>query len=270
MRLNFGMLIAACVTIAACSNDTASPTLGKDKASSAAAPATSGDTTGSGSPSTPTPTVPEPTSTNPVATIAASPTTLALAQGAYSYIDVVARDAAGVRVSGRRATWTVDDANVVAVSDTGVVYGKAVGSTSVHATIDGHTASVAVTVAAAQTPPASTPTPVSQPAVASFDLMLTIGGALAGTDTSRNEIVVGATVHLLRTGGTTGDTLATSIDAGTATTSADGVVSFRGLAGGWYTIDITPPAGSPYAPMHTGMPAPRLTDMRMKYVLLRK
>jgi hypothetical protein len=257
-------LVAATMAVAACARDSASPTLEQKGPSGASAPVKPGDTTGAQSPSTPAPI--EPTSNNPVASVTLSASSLSVGVGYYGHIEAIGRDADGVRVANARATWTSADANIVIASDTGVMYGKAIGSTTVTATIAGHTASATVNVVAAPAPPT---VPPAQPAVASFDLTATVVGALAGQDTSRTESVSGAKVHLMRTGGVTGDTLATAIDAGTATTDANGVVSFKKLTGGWYTVDITPPAGSPYAAIRTGFSAPRVTDVRATFVLRR-
>lgn len=264
MRFLTGVMIAACVSVAACSHDSSSPTLEQKGPSGASAPVKPGDTTGTSSPSAPAPA--EPTSNKPVATVALSATTLSIGVGYYGHIEAVGRDADGVRVANARATWTSADANIVVASDTGVLYGKAIGSTTVTATIDGHTASATINVVAAPAPPS---VPPAQPPVASFDLTATVAGALVGQDTSRSENVAGAKVHLFRTGGVSGDTLATPVDAGTATTDASGVVSFKNLAGGYYTVDITPPAGSPYVALRTGIGAPRVTDVRAKFVLRR-
>lgn len=262
-RILAGLMIVAFV--AACSNDSSSPTAGQNGPNGASAPITGTDT-GSGSPTTP-PTTPEPTSNGPVATVELSPKTLTLSVGYYGHINAIPRDANGVRVAGKMATWTSDNANIVVPSDTGVMYGKAVGTTTVHATIDGHTESASITVTAAVTPPS---TPPAQPGVSQFDLTATVVGQLVGSDTSRTEPVAAAVVHLMRIGGITGDSLATAIDAGSATTDSRGVVSFKNLDGGSYTIDITPAAGSPYAAVHTGIGAPHVTDAQATFSLRRK
>ena len=266
-RLLAGFVVAVCTTMAACARDSASPTLEQKGPSGASAPLHPGDTTGAQPPSTPsTPTPAEPTSNNPVASVTLSTSSLSIGVGYYGIIDAVGRDADGVRVANARASWTSADPTIVVASDTGVMYGKKIGSATVTATIAGHSASATVNVVDAPAPP---PLPPRQPPVASFALTATVVGMLAGQDTSRTESVAGAKVHLVRSGGTNGDTLATAIDAGTATTDASGVVSFKNLEGGWYTIDITPPAGSPYAAIRTGISPPSVSDMRVKFVLRR-
>lgn len=109
------------------------------------------------------------------------------------------------------------------------------------------------------------PSPVS-----SFDFTAQIRGSLAGADTSKSEIVPGATVKLVRRGGVKGDTLAAGIDAGTAVSDASGFVSFKGLTGGWYEVDITPPNGSPYGAMLTGFGPPVVSDVHTNFVLRKR
>lgn len=262
-RILAGLMIVAFA--AACSNDSASPTIGQNGPNGASAPITGTDT-GTGAPTTP-PSTSEPTSNGPVVTVELSPKTLTLSVGYYGHINAIPRDANGVRVAGKMATWMSDNTNIVMPSDTGVMYAKAVGTTTVHATIDGHTESASITVTAAVTPPSAPP---AQPGVSKFDLTATVVGQLAGSDTSRTEPVAGVTVHLIRIGGVAGDTLTTGVDAGSATTDSRGIVSFKNLDGGSYTIDLTPAAGSPYAAVHTGIGAPHVTDVQATFSLRRK
>lgn len=262
MQRRFLAALTIAILAAACSRDIVStPDGGEQAAVSGLGP----DTALTGTPATPP--APEPTSNNPVASLELSATTLTLSVGYYGHIDAIPRDANGVRVAKKMATWSSDDSAIVIPSDTGIMYARGAGTTHVHATVDGFTASATVTVNAAQTPPPNTNP--SQPPVASFNLQATVYGALAGTDTTARELVAGAKVHLVRIGNVNGDTLLTSVDAGTATTNAQGVASFTGLAGGSYSIDITPPSGSPYTALRTGIGAPRVSDVSAVFVLRR-
>lgn len=208
-----------------------------------------------------------PTSNGPVATVRVSPAQATIPVGYSLAFDLIALDANGARVSTKPASWRSDDVSVVVVSDTGVVSAKAVGTTTVSATIDGHSASATVTVVPAPQPP---PTPTPQPALASFDLNASIVGAASGTDTTKIQPVAGAVVKLLRVGGVNGDSLSQSIDAGSAVSDANGAVSFKGLVGGSYTVSITPPADSPFAPSSTGFGPPRSSPAQFQFRLLRK
>lgn len=221
--------------------------------------------TGSGGGSD-TSTSPPPTSNGPVASVRVTPQQLTVAVGATVFVSAVALDANGVRVLTQPATWRSGDANVVAVSDTGALYGKAIGTTKVYATIDGHTDSATVTVTTAL--PSQPPSP--SPAVASFDLDAVVLGIVpGGADTTKTEAVPGATVKLARIGTVSGDTLSQAIDAGSAVADANGAVSFKGLAGGSYSVIITPPSGSPYQPVTTGFGPPRSSTVKLQFKLFR-
>lgn len=261
-RIFTTLMIAA--SVAACSKDIVA-TQGAKTPSAASAPGGT-DTSTTGSPATP-PAPPEPTSNEPVATVELSPKTLTLSIGYYGHIDAIARDANGVRVANKKATWTSDDASIVVASDTGVMYGKAIGSTTARATIDGHTASASITVSAA---PPRPPAPTPVPGVAKFNLTATVVGFAVGPDTSHTDPVAGAIVHLMRVTGASYDTLATPVDAGTATSDAHGSISFANLDGGGYTFSITPPAGSPYRSVSGGFGPPQVTDFRLNLSVPRK
>jgi hypothetical protein len=205
-----------------------------------------------------------PTSNGPVVSVRVIPAQAMIPLGYYMELSAIALDANGARVATKPATWRSADANIVIASDTGVMYGKTLGTTRVYATIDGHTDSATVTVVPAlpnQPPP---------PVVASFDLNAVIFGMLPGSDTSKSEPIAGAVVKLSRVGGVTGDTLSQPVDAGSAVTDANGAVSFKALPGGSYAVNITPPAGSPYAALTTGFAPPRTSPMQLQFKLSRK
>jgi hypothetical protein len=216
--------------------------------------------TGSDSSQSPTP----PTSNGPVVSVRVVPAQANIPLGYYMELGLVALDAKGAQVSTKAATWRSADPNIVIASDTGVMYGKALGTTKVFATLEGHTDSATVTVVPA---PSNQPPP---PVLASFDLNATILGMLPGSDTSKSEPIVGAVVRLSRVGGVTGDTLSQPIDAGSAVADANGAVSFKSLPGGSYAVSITPPAGSPYAALMTGFAPPRTSPMQLQFKLSRK
>ena len=216
------------------------------------------------------PATPPKTSNGPVVSVQVSPQQMTLPRGFYRELIATALDAQGVRVD-HKATWRSSDASIVDMQiagDSGVAFGKALGTAKVYATVDGHTDSATVTVIDA---PPQTPPPSSEPGVAQFNFAVIVSGSLgAGLDTSKTELVPGATVKLTRLGGVSGDTLAAPVDAGSAVTDANGVASFTGLVGGSYTIDITPPADSPWAPMTVGIGPPHVTDVRSGYTLFKK
>jgi hypothetical protein len=186
-----------------------------------------------------------------------TPHTTTVGLGNYVSLIAVGFDANGVHVNNAPATFrSANPAIVAVIIDTGAVKGVALGTTKVYATINGHTDSATVTVIdAPPPPPVSNPTP-PEPGIASFDFNGKIVSQLAGSDTSKTAPVAGALVKLSRIGGVGGDTLSTSVDAGSATTDANGAISFKGLTGGAYAVDITPPAGSNLAAFRSGFGPP--------------
>ena len=221
--------------------------------------------------STTPPTTPPPQSSNgPVVSVQVSPQQMTLPKGFYRELIATALDAHGARVD-HKATWRSSDASIVDMQiagDSGVAFGKALGTAKVYATVDGHTDSATVTVIDA---PPQTPPPSPEPGVAQFNFAVIVSGSLGiGQDTSKTELVPGATVKLTRTTGVSGDTLAAPIDAGSAVTDANGVASFSALAGGSYEIEITPPTDSPWSPLSVGIGPPHVTDVRSGYTLFKK
>jgi hypothetical protein len=107
-------------------------------------------------------------------------------------------------------------------------------------------------------------------AVAEFDLTAVISGQLPGTDTSRVEAVAGAVVTLSRIGTVASDTLKPSVLIGSATTNANGSVSFPKLSTGYYRATIAAPASSPYADGAFFLGPPSVIDVRTTAKLARK
>ena len=256
MRLQFVLAAVAAAIVTACSGDAATTSIDGPQTIAATTPASRGNDTSASSPGT---------SNGAVASVTITPHALTLGLGRFSTPTIAAYDAKGVVVTGKAATWRSADASIAITSDTGLVYARALGTTKVYGSIDGHTDSMTVTVVDA---PATNPPPPPAPGVASFDLAITVNGAvLSGADTSGFVHVAGATVKLTRVGGITGDTLSTSIPAGSATTDANGNVSFKSLVGGSYTVEITPPSGSGYAAITSGIYRPTTSDVHMTFTL---
>lgn len=256
------MMLAAAVAIGACSGDSIpSGTLEKSPVGAAS--------TG-GSDSSATNPTPPATSNGPVASVIVSPHQMTLAKGWFREVTATALDAQGVIVAGKQASFRSSNEDVATVQDTGVVFAKEPGTAKVYATIDGHTDSATVTVIAqADTVITSPPPPPT--GLASFNLQITVGGIeLQGQDTTHSSPIAGATVKLTRVGGVRGDTLTTSVDAGSAVTDANGVVSFTALDGGAYTVDVVPPASSPYAAIRGGFGPPMTSDVKLVFNLWQK
>jgi hypothetical protein len=254
-----GILALGVVTTAlgACSGDS---TLGPNTdPSTAQTPGGGGDTSG---------TTPPQTSNGPVASVVVSPKQVSIPQGYYTHFLARPLDSKGITVSGKRAQWRSSDANVAVASDTGVVYGKAVGTAKIYGTVDGHADSATVTVTTPLPPPPDTVVTVPAP-VSSFTLNVVTLGLLPGPDTLATEPVAGATITVTRVAGINGDTLNPSVSAGTAVTNTRGEASFRDLPGGYYTILATPPSGSPYRVTTWGLGAPRTSVVNVRIVLRR-
>jgi len=245
-------IVAAVAALGACGSDSGR-LLGVDPAASRGQSGGGTDTSGTSGQ----------TSNGPVVSITMFPANLVLPLGSYGEIVADARDAAGVRVN-KNGTWRSSNDAVATVGDTGVVFGKALGSATVYVTIDGHTDSANVMVVPAPPPPPPPPAPVTE-----FNLTVVANGALPGADTSRVERVAGATVTLERRGGISGDTLQTPEPAGSAVTDANGQAVFKKLVGGTYSIRVTPPAGSPYAETTSGFAPPRQSDITVPVTLRR-
>jgi len=194
-----------------------------------------------------------------------TPHRLTLPLGFYGHISALARDSAGITVL-KPVSWRSSNAAMVTVGDTGLIYGKSVGSATVYATVDGITDSAMVSIVPAtaspidSTPTDTVPPPTVVAPVSSFELHVVAKG-LNGADTTKSELVAGATVTLLRTGGVNGDTLSTPEPAGTAVTGANGEATFAHLAGGSYTIHVAPPAGSPYRAAERAIAPPRYSSI---------
>jgi hypothetical protein len=246
------LMVASAVAVAvACGSDVSAPL---DGAPSATKGANGGSDTSKGG-----------GGNGPVASVTIdSPTVLVIPRGFYGRVRATARNAGGQPVH-RAVSWRSSDTSVVVVTDTGIVYTNAVGTAKIYATVEGHSDSMPVTVI--PTPP---PPPPPAPPVAEFNMTVVAIGGIPGTDTTHKEVVAGATVTLMRIGGISGDSLPTPVNAGSAVTDANGEARFTKLAGGSYSIRVTPPVSSAFAETLTGIGPPRLSDFSVNILLLRK
>ena len=212
-----------------------------------------------------------PTSNGPTAQFSLDEHRATLQVGRNYTLGAYALDAKGVRVA-KPVTWRSSNTAVATVIDglvsgqavKGYVSGRAVGSATIYASVDGFTDSATVTVVPAQSP-VDSPSPVSQ-----FNLTVIAFGSLDAADSSKHELVPGATISLFRIGGVQGDTLSQPQPAGTAVTDANGEVKFSQLIGGAYAVHVVPPANSPYAEFQTDFGPPTSTDDTYRALLARK
>lgn len=213
------------------------------------------------------------TSSGAVASVVVSPHSVSIAQGSYAVLVAEAYDSKGLRVNVdlRKVSWRSSNTGVVSTpGDTGSIRGVSQGTAKIYATLEGHTDSAVVVVGPPQSSPPPSPTPDSVHAVAQFDLTAIVYGRLPGADTSKTEIVAGATIKLRRTTDANGNTLTMPVDAGSAVTDATGTASFHALSGGAYLFEITPPGGSPYQAVSGGLGFATLPNMHLSFVLPRK
>src|SRR5690349_10765673 len=115
----------------------------------------------------------------------------------------------------------------------------------------------------------STP-PGVPPVVASFALSGTVLGHEAGLDTTRVSPVPGAQLTLVKIAGVNGDTLVPSVTVTSTTTDARGVYRLENLAPAYYRVDVTAPAGSPFANGGSGIGPARETEITLNISLTRK
>lgn len=83
---------------------------------------------------------------SPVATVTVSPEELTLPVGESHQLTATTRDDAGNQLNGRSVTWATTQPAVATVSTTGLVQGVGPGSTTVTATSEGKSGTVAVSV----------------------------------------------------------------------------------------------------------------------------
>ncbi|MEP6492208.1 MAG: Ig-like domain-containing protein [bacterium] len=200
----------------------------------------------------------------PAASLVLTPRNLSVSVGASAQITVAARDEHGTLIV-RPVTWRSSNPGVatVTVTDTGkAAIGKSVGTTFVYATLDGRTDSALVTVAAANS---GTPAP---PVLRPFNLSVTVGGLVAGSDSAWLPIA-GALVTITRTTIAGADTVVAS-PLPPQTADANGKVRFEAVPGGAYRIAMVPPSGSPHAAATSVIPVQVVAEVSMQFVLARK
>jgi uncharacterized protein YjdB len=157
----------------------------------------------------------------PVATVTVTPASASLVVGQSRQLSVTAKSAAGAPLTGRPVTWSSDDATIASVDAAGLVTAHAPGSATVLATVEGKSASSAVTV---------TPVPVATVAV----------NPPSGTVTQGSTLQLAAVAKDASGGTLTGRAVTwSSSDAAVASVDAGGLVTglTTGTAGITATVD---------------------------------
>jgi hypothetical protein len=261
-RLMMVASVIAVTGIVACSaSDSAAPPDGVPSSNLGSTGGTGGGDSSAGGPTS------NPTSNGPAVILKLAPRTFELGMGYSREILATVVDAKGLPVR-KPVTWRSSNTAIVTVNDTGVVFGKALGTAKVYASIDGLSDSATVTVVTPS--PTPTPTPTPTPGVAQFNLKVIVFGSISSPDTSQSERLPGATITLFRMSGVSGDSLSQPQLAGSAVTDANGEAKFSQLAGGTYSMKIVPPANSPFLELDTGFGPPTLPDITIGTLLRRK
>lgn len=112
-------------------------------------------------------TSPPPPPPPPVASVSVSPTAPSVAVGQTIQLTATVRDASGNTLTDRVVTWTSANTTVATVSSTGLVTGRAGGSSTVTATSEGVSGAATVTVTTTVTDPATVSTLAVSSATAS-------------------------------------------------------------------------------------------------------
>lgn len=82
----------------------------------------------------------------PVASVEVTPTAASLTPGASVLLTATPRSASGTALAGRAITWSSSNAAVARVATNGLVEGVAVGSATITARVEGHSATATITV----------------------------------------------------------------------------------------------------------------------------
>jgi len=174
-----------------------------------------------------------------VASVRLSPSALSLAVGESGSLTATALDGSGRTLSGRVMSWSAADPTVASVTPGGQVRGLAAGSTEIEAAVDGHRATVTVTVTAE--------------AVESVTLSPSSVDLEPGGSASLSATVLGVRGSVLQ-----GQALVWQSSNAAVATVADGVV--RGVAPGSATITATAEGRTGQANVTVRATAPAIDD----------
>ncbi len=256
-------LLATITWVAACADSPTSSTTATSRVSAVQTTGTGTDSVTTGSGGTPARTP----AAGPVASIRVTVASQNLPLNYVGQATAEGLNAAGDWTGNVQASWSSSNSAVATVADTGVIFPKSQGTTTITATFGGFTASATITVIAATASGFPTQQTVSQ-----FNLSGVISGILPGTDTSHTEPIANATVTLYRLS-VSADSLTTPaapVLIGTTTTDANGGYAFPNLASGAFQLTATPPSGSPYAAGSINFGTPNTTEAHVPLSLKRK
>jgi uncharacterized protein YjdB len=184
-----------------------------------------------------------------VASVAIDPPSPTVVVGAAIPLSAVVQDASGRPALGVSVVWSVKDANVASISQTGVVTGRAIGSTQVAASANGLSAVASVTVSRV---------PVGSVAIVPSSATVTVGQAAALVPMVKDANGLAVADRAI---------VWSSSDDRVATVSTAGVV--RGIAAGHAVITATSEGKSATAAV-TVQSAVSFVVVSPKLVLIRK
>jgi uncharacterized protein YjdB len=179
----------------------------------------------------------------PAASVAVSPTTLAMLPGDTARVSAVVKDANGNVLANRGVNWSSSNAAVASVAATGTVTAVAAGSATITAQVDGVTATTTVTVSA---PP---PAPVASVAVTVTPSSLTVGQTAQSSVTLRDaagNVLSGRSVTWSSANPSVATVSASGIVTAVSAGSASIVATSEGQTGA-ATETVDAPAPSPVA-----------------------
>ena len=177
----------------------------------------------------------------PVASVFASPSSLALAEGQTAQLVATTYDVNGDPLKGRKISWSSSNSSVATVSSSGLVTTIASGNANVTASVEGRTSIVPVTVSAASN--------VGATPVASVVVALNAPTLIAGQSTQATASLKDASGNVL----TDRSIVWTSSEVTVASVNATGLVT--ALKGGAVTITAASEGKSGGASLITAMPA---------------
>jgi len=178
----------------------------------------------------------------PVASVDVTPDTASIAIGDTVRLTATPRDAIGNPLTDRAIAWSSDRETFATVDTSGLVRGVAAGSATVTATVEGHSASAAITV----TEPTSVP--VASVDVTPDSVSVAIGDTVRLTATPRDTAGNALTGRNI-TWSSTAESVATVDIGGLVTGVAPGSTTITGTVEGHSdtaTITVTAPPESSY------------------------
>jgi uncharacterized protein YjdB len=184
-------------------------------------------------------------SVRPVATVELSPPSANLFVAGTQQFTATPRDSDGAALTGRSLVWSIGDAGIARVDGNGLVTGVAPGQTSVTATVEGKTASAAVTVTRAPVATVEVNPATGQIVVGGTRQLVAVARDAGGRELTGREVTWSSSAPGVAT--VNGSGLATGVAAGPVTFTAtvegkSGSAQFVVAGMPVATVEVTPAA----------------------------